>query len=247
MKSLIRKIGWLFRPRKLAARIKAEFIYREADWLSRAYEWVKAQQMSSSSFQMEKIGSKYGGWIVPIDQIRDNWVCYCGGVGEDITFDLGLIERFHCQVFAFDPTPRSIAHVTAHARDIPGFHFMPVGLWSKNKTLRFFAPLDSSHVSHSIVNLHGTTSYFEAQCRSITSIMKKLGHTHIDLLKIDIEGAEHTVIRSMLADGIQPRVLCIEIDRPVKALRFHTTMRRIFRAGYNLIAVDGWNFTFMKA
>ena len=34
---------------------------------------------------------------------------HSGGVGEDASFDLGIIERFGCSVFAFDPTPRAIA------------------------------------------------------------------------------------------------------------------------------------------
>src|SRR3546814_9362953 len=53
---------------------------------------------------------------------------------------------------------------------------MPVGLWSEDATLRFYAPRDPTHVSHSIVNLQETESYFEARCRSIASLMAELGH-----------------------------------------------------------------------
>src|SRR3546814_13240808 len=81
---------------------------------------------------------------------------------------------------------------------------MPVGLWSEDATLRFYAPRDPTHVSHSIVNLQETESYFEARCRSIASLMAELGHDRLDLLKVDVEGAEHEVIRSMLASGIRP-------------------------------------------
>src|SRR3546814_13770280 len=68
-----------------------------------------------------------------------DWVCYAGGVGVDVTFDLGIIDRFGCQVFAFDPTPRAIAYVADHAKEVKKFHFMPVGLWSEAATLRFYA------------------------------------------------------------------------------------------------------------
>ena len=61
--------------------------------------------------KVERIGSDYGGCLVPRDFLTANSVCYCVGVGEDITFDLGLIDRFGCEVYAFDPTPRSIAFV----------------------------------------------------------------------------------------------------------------------------------------
>jgi FkbM family methyltransferase len=196
---------------------------------------------------LEKIGSDYGGWIVPTGWITAAWVCYCGGVGEDITFDLGLIERFGCEVFAFDPTPRAIAHVAARASAEPRFHFSPVGLWSEDTTLRFFAPRDPAHVSHSALNLQRTRVYFEAPCRSVPSLMRELGDDHIDLLKIDIEGAEHRVVASMLAAGIHPTVLCLEIDQPVRAWTFWRTVERIRSAGYDLVEVDHWNLSFVRS
>jgi len=194
---------------------------------------------------LRKIGSEYGGWIVPTKVITADWVCYCGGVGEDITFDLELIERFGCAVFAFDPTPRAIAFIGEHAASEPRLDFHPVGLWSEDTTLRFFAPRNPAHVSHSVVNLQRTDEYFEAPCRSLPSLMRELGHDRIDLLKIDIEGAEHRVIRSMLSNGIHPAVLCLEIDQPVRPWTFWRTVRRIRAAGYTLVAVDHWNLTFI--
>jgi FkbM family methyltransferase len=195
---------------------------------------------------LEKIGSDYGGWIVPTALIKQDWVCYCGGVGEDITFDLGLIDRFGCSIFAFDPTPRAITFAAGHAAAQPKFFFYPVGLWSEDVTLRFFAPRNPAHVSHSIVNLQRTAEYFEAPCRSVQSLMRELGHHSIDLLKIDIEGAEHAVVKAALAAGIRPTVLCMEIDQPVKPWTLWTTVRRVRSAGYFLVAVDHWNLTFLK-
>lgn len=195
---------------------------------------------------LEKIGSRYGGWVVPTRLMASDWICYCGGVGEDITFDLGLIERFGCEVFAFDPTPRSIAHVEREAAGVPRYRFKPVGLWSDDQTLRFYEPKNPNHVSHSVVNLQQTGTYFEAPCRSIASLMAELGHDRIDLLKIDIEGAEHTVIAAMLDTGIRPKVLCTEIDQPVSFTRYWRTINRILASGYRLIAADGWNYSFLR-
>ena len=76
--------------------------------------------------------------------------------------------------------------------------------------------------------------------------MQELGHAGIDLLKLDIEGAEHEVVRSMLEREIRPTVVCIEIDQPVKPVAFWRTVRRIRRAGYALVAVDSWNLTFVR-
>jgi FkbM family methyltransferase len=199
-----------------------------------------------AELRLQKIGTAYGGWVVPTALIDADWVCYCGGVGEDITFDLGLIERFGCVIRAFDPTPRAIAFIAANAAGQPRFDFHPIGLWSEDTTLRFFAPRNPAHVSHSIVNLQRTSEFFEAPCRTVPSIMRELGDGRIDLLKIDIEGAEHEVVRSMLASGIRPTVLCLEIDQPVRVRTFWATVRRIRSAGYALVDVDSWNLSFLR-
>ena len=211
----------------------------------RARESVRRRVRERPELGLEKIGTDYGGWIVPTRLVDETWRCYDGGVGEDVSFDLGLIERFGCSVFAFDPTPRAIAYAEPIAAGEPRFRFVPVGLWSTDTTLRFYSPRNPEHVSHSVVNLQRTDEFFEADVRSIASLMDELGHSTIDLLKLDIEGAEHVVLASTLDKGLRPRVICFEVDQPVGTVRFLRTIRTVLKAGYDLVAVDGWNFTFV--
>jgi hypothetical protein len=57
------------------------------------------------------LGIAYGGWIIPVDAgLTADSMCYSAGVGEDISFDCALVERFHCQVRVIDSTPRAIRH-----------------------------------------------------------------------------------------------------------------------------------------
>lgn len=200
---------------------------------------------SPHGVRFERLGSAYGGWTVPVDLIKSDWICYSGGVGEDVTFDLEVIRRFGCTVIACDPTPRAKVHVARNAARQEKFRFLPVGLWSGDAELRFYAPRDPSHVSHSIVNLQGTSDYFVARCRSLAAVMKELGHDRIDLLKLDIEGAQHEVLRAALRDGIRPKVICVEFDQPDTVLRMYGSYARLRRAGYRLAVLDGWNLTFL--
>jgi len=55
-----------------------------------------------------RLGSDYGGYLVPEDAIRAARCAYCAGVGNDVTFDLALTDRYGCEVWAFDPTPSVI-------------------------------------------------------------------------------------------------------------------------------------------
>lgn len=197
------------------------------------------------SLRFETIGSEYGGWTVPLDLIQPDWICYCAGAGEDITFDIGLSERFGCDIYSFDPTPRAIRHVQKTAPAGPRYRFYPIGLWSEDTTLKFYAPRDPQHVSHSALNLQQTSVYFEAPVRRLSTLMKNLRHDRIDLLKIDIEGAEHRVLQDMIHDGIATKVLLVEFDQPMPPLLVVTTIRRLTRAGYVPARVNRWNYTFI--
>lgn len=203
--------------------------------------------VKNSPFQLEKLGSDYGGWIVPSDLIQSDWICYSGGVGEDITFDFSLINKFNCNVYAFDPTPRAKLFVDATAGDINKFHFYNFGLWSENSVQKFFAPANPEHVSHSILNLQSTTQYFEASCKRLSSIMSDLGHQKLDLLKIDIEGAEYGVLSSLIEDKIDVQVLCVEFDQPMPYFKTLSMILKLLMNKFALISVEGWNYTFIKA
>jgi FkbM family methyltransferase len=202
-------------------------------------------------------------------------VCYCVGAGEDISFDLQLINRFGCSVYTFDPTPKANRHFEllrnntflnkttfingvgsedyqCDASTLSRLHFFPYGLWSETKTMRFYAPKDPSHVSHSLVNLQRTQEYFEADCRTVKQVMSDLNHSRITLLKLDVEGAEYKIIDSMLADAIFPIILCVEFDEgrnPQDSAyldRVNSTIKKLKEAGYLATFFDTWNVTFVK-
>ena len=60
----------------------------------------------TSNVAAETIGSAYGSHTVVRDGLDARSVVYSFGVGEDVSFDLGLIERYGCMVHTFDPTRR---------------------------------------------------------------------------------------------------------------------------------------------
>ncbi|MCX6262782.1 MAG: hypothetical protein NTY95_18425, partial [Bacteroidia bacterium] len=53
-------------------------------------------------------GNRYGGFYVCPEFLNRNSIIYSFGIGEDISFDKAMIENHDCQVFGFDPTPKSI-------------------------------------------------------------------------------------------------------------------------------------------
>ena len=192
-----------------------------------------------------RLGSAYGGWWIPAESARPGAVAYCAGAGEDITFDLALFEM-GCRVTTFDPTPRAITHVKANAPTTERFRFEPVGWWDEETDLRFYSPRDPRHVSHSALNLQGTTDYFTAPVKPVHKLTAQLGDDHVDIIKMDIEGAEYRVLSSLLASGPLPPVLCVEFDQPQPLRNTIRAVRAVQRAGYTLARIDMWNYTFTR-
>lgn len=208
--------------------------------------YLSKRVVVNSRSDIVQLGTYYGGWLVPSSLLAANSVCYCVGVGEDASFDLALIEECGCTVYAFDPTPRSITYVDSHLSAKSRVVFHPYGLWESDGSVRFYVPPNPQHVSHSAVNIRHTDDYIVVEMRSLSSVMHGLGHAAIDLLKMDIEGAEHTVLEDMLEKRIDIRALCVEFDQPMPV---HTTLsmiRRLTASGFDLVAVDRWNHTFVN-
>ncbi len=191
-----------------------------------------------------RLGSPYGGFWVPMDELTQSHgeVAYSAGVGEDISFDEALVRDFNLNVWCFDPTPRSIAHMTGRINH--RLHFEPIGLWSSTTELRFYAPVDPAHVSHSAHNIQGTTDYFVARCETVDLIMSRHGHNHIKLLKMNIEGAESEVIRSLADTNLRPSVLIIAFE----ARKTSTNLRQVSivkSLGYQAVKTAGHTVTFV--
>lgn len=164
----------------------------------------------NSPISLERLGSNYGGWFIPAQEITSEWIIYSAGVGTDTSFDIELIERFGCIVYGFDPTDAANEHVNRRrgksAAFAEKFVFERIGLWDEDEDVKFFAPKTGARWvgSYSALNLQGTgeAESIIVPCRSLSTIMKSLGHERIDLLKIDIEGAEYGVLADIMRRGL---------------------------------------------
>ncbi|MFC3098007.1 FkbM family methyltransferase [Alteraurantiacibacter palmitatis] len=203
--------------------------------------WLETQ-IRPTKRALQMYGQGHAAWWVPAD-IAPGSIAYCGGVGLDATFDFALAEEKRLEVHSFDPTPRAIAYIEQenHGR----VHFHPWGLLDRNEVMRFHAPADPRHVNFFIENLHNTSDYFEAECLTIGTIMQRLGHDRIDLLKIDIEGSWLPVLSRMLDDRIYPATLCVEFDSPAPLSRVRPIVKRLQQAGYMLVRRDKENCVFL--
>ncbi|WP_275572226.1 FkbM family methyltransferase [Mycolicibacterium vanbaalenii] len=227
---------WL---KKVAQRLDGIYRYKI---LSRA---MRILLRPGPSDGLVRLGTVYGGWWVPKSSLKAGNLAYCAGAGEDISFDRALHAE-GLEVAVFDPTPRAIKFVATAAPADKKFRFYPVGWWDSATSLKFYAPRDATHVSHSVVNLQGTEHFFEAQVERVSDLAERFGDTEIEIIKMDIEGAEYAVLEDLLQNGPLPRVLCIEFDQPESPLKTIRAVKKLRASDYTLRHIDLWNYTFTR-
>ena len=226
---------------------------------------------------MVKIGTEYGGWHIP-DNIflNDNSTIISAGVGEDISFDIGIQSLYNCTIFLIDPTERSYIHykeckkyyknkefvlsgniqsdyyknIQKYNPNFDKIKYIDVGLWNKKDSMKFYKQSNKSYVSQSLINGMFTTDYTIVNVDTLNNIMQQNNITHIDLFKLDIEGAEISVINNMLDNEIYPSVLCIEFDLMLKNKdtnnTTYKTIERLMENNYSIFKNDNWNITFVR-
>lgn len=196
----------------------------------------------------EHLGSDYGGWNICPTRLRSTSIVYSIGVGEDISFDLELIAKYGVEVFAFDPTPRSIEFIQRQSPPCQ-IRFYPFGLAHFNGFAQFYAPKNPAHVSHTLLK-RPTDRTIEVPVFRLRTIMDKLGHDHIDLLKMDIEGAEYLVIEDIIESNILIQQLVLEFHHAFDGIGLSKTIQAIKvlnRKGFKtfFISPNGNEFSFM--
>ena len=79
-------------------------------------------------------------------------------------------------------------------------------------------------------------------CRSLDDIIAEYVNDEIHFLKIDVEGAEATVLRSISLDRHRPWIMVIEATEPNSQRPAYADWEpRLFESGYDLVYEDGLN------
>lgn len=152
---------------------------------------------------IEEFGSGYGRWAIDTTRLDRSTVLACFGLGEDVTFEDAVIARFGCRVVGFDPTPRAVRHVATRG-GLPGLEHFPVALSGVDGEIEFAMPPGhaADQVSASAVADYGAGgARFSVPSCTLPGAMRLAGLPRIDVLKLDIEGAEYAVLNEAAERG----------------------------------------------
>ncbi len=197
-----------------------------------------------------RLGNKDAPWCVCPCGLTEGSTVYSFGVGDDISFDVDLIARFGVRVHAFDPTPGSVAWIQRQ-KTPKEFIFHDYGIGCRDGLEMFHRPEDPNSVQCSIV-YRGAPSgdAVRAPVYRLRTIMQMLGHEKIDVLKMDIEGAEYGVIADLIACRLNVRQLLVEFHHRWPEIGLQRTREAISglnQAGFRLFDVSpgGAEYSFL--
>lgn len=199
----------------------------------------------------ESHGNPGAAFTICPDKIDENSVVYSFGIGTDVSFDVSLIDKYKLKVFAFDPTPRSLDWLKT--QKLPDkFSYYDFGIASFDGEASFFSPQNPDNVSYSMEkNTFVSSDSVEVEVHRLKTIMNLLGHSKIDILKMDIEGTEYDVISDIMKSNILIGQLLIEfhhrlISNGIKKTK--QTIQLLYDADYKIFQVsdNGEELSFMK-
>ena len=199
----------------------------------------------------ETLGNPGAAFTICPEKIDENPVVYSFGIGTDISFYVSLIDKYKLNVCAFDPTPRSLKWL--EQQELPEkFKYYDYGLASFDGTASFFSPGNPDYVSFSMEkNTSVSSDSVEAEVFKLNTIMERLGHNKIDILKMDIEGAEYDVISDITKSNIEIGQLLVEFHHRLISNGIKKTKQSIQElndADYKIFHVSdtGEELSFMK-
>jgi hypothetical protein len=132
-----------------------------------------------------------GKWVSDPQSLTTGTVVYSFGAGTEISFDVEMAGLYGCEVHCFDPTPsvqRSFAHCRPRQPVGKGtFSFHAVGLGPVS--------LDPEKADELVLEDQ------KCKVKRLSEIAAELGHRHVEILKIDIEGGEMAALPEIITSG----------------------------------------------
>jgi FkbM family methyltransferase len=179
--------------------------------------------------QLTRFGSGYGGYYVDTSRLSSNSIVYSLGVGEDVSFDLALIDWCGVEVHAFDPTPRVRTWLETQSLR-PSFHFHGLGIADFDGYTEFYLPRNHEHVSLSLLRARQQSrDAVRLPVARLGTAMRQLRHARIDLLKMDIEGAEYGVLEEIVHNAIPVGQILVEFHHRFRSLGVSKTRSMLAR------------------
>jgi FkbM family methyltransferase len=170
--------------------------------------------------------------------------------GSSVVWDVGAYRgngaaRLHRlyggRVYGFEPSPEAYEHMVERFADEPEIVPLPYGLAAADEEhpLKIGGPGSSIYGGH-----FGDSDTVPVQIHDVVGAMDELGAERIDLMKINIEGAEYDLLDRMLDTHAVERVRYLLIQFHEWHPKAHARRRRI-RRRLSVTHEQVWNYDWL--
>ena len=173
--------------------------------------WWRTKRLLSAGLQIHPVSTlwvwgNYESWGLDLSKIERGCLVYSFGVGRTMDWELEVVRKLGARLHAFDPTPSSVAWMAQQEfpEEISTHSW---GLSNRDGPLDVFPPKRQSGENYTQERLRYVSNHhkpIQVQAKRLVTIMAALGHAKIDVLKLDIEGAEFQAVPDFIDAGIRP-------------------------------------------
>lgn len=216
------------RPRKIRHAVRRRWFERRAPRMA----------LRAAPGGVGLVGSDYGGWLMPCGLLQPGWICYSAGAGGDVSFDLELIRVYAAgRVRSFEPVESLVAEAREQGAGEPRFSAHQAAIALGDGPLRMQRSSDPRSRSVSSADLYLSDEFEVLPGRTIPSLMAELGDERVDLLKLDIEGAEYEVVPTLDLDALGVSVFGVQLHHCATVARARQLVDQVRRSGFEPVAI----------
>lgn len=189
--------------------------------------------------KLKTYGNKTGEYTIDVSNLNKNSIVYSAGIGLSVKFEIDLIKDFGLNIYAFDPS--SFITGWLNLRELSNkFHFYPVGLAGYNGNAMFKKIINRKEDAYFLSSTILPRKYdgIKLPIKKLSTVIKELDHNKIDILKLDIEGAEYEVIEDIIKSNLIIDQITLEFHHHFSYVKIERTIeacKNLHNSNYNLV------------
>ena len=178
------------------------------------------------------------------------------GCGYEAELSQHLIGRFGLRAFGVDPTQKHGPVLNALSQRLDGrFVHLPLAVGALDGMMRFSESVNNESGSllgdHVNVLDRAETRSYDVQVVSLRSLVQQVKSSQVDLLKLDLEGAEYELLGGVSYDDVAPFAQIFVEFHHHAVQRYSPSdtakiVERVRGLGFSSYSIDDHNFLFWQ-
>jgi len=190
-----------------------------------------------------------------LDDFPPGSVVIDAGCGSEAELSRHLMSQRHVRAFGVDPTKKHAPALRALEHESGGlFTHVPVAIAAADGTLTFNESVEresgSIYATHGNIRRFPSRSY-EVEALSLRGLLRRIGVDRVQLLKLDLEGAEYDLLGGIEREALEPfRQVFVEFHPSVvpdsHAADTAARVSRVESMGFLTFTLDDINYLFYR-